>query len=192
MYAISCSPRCVVGGGGVFLVAIETAATAMAAIAIAVSPIAAHSRKAVPYRADTESLLGFTENAHLGGKADKERVIDSGLRDTPAALVPVVRSCPPIWRSTARSVGVVRKRRPAFRSLSMKRAACEPVTVVAKCGRRPDQRTPAPSEAAIGVPFPGVSLRARLQRSPDTSQRSRYLPTLKRGQKWMRCICPTW
>ena len=70
------------------------------------------------------------------------------------AAVLVLGSALPTWRSTPRSFGIARKRRPAFGSLSMKRAACEPVTPVAKPSRSPDHELQRRARLRLGFQFP--------------------------------------
>jgi hypothetical protein len=64
----------------VFLSAIETVAIVTAIVAIAISPIHADSLKTQTDQVDTEHLFGFIEGADIGGKGERELVIDSTLR----------------------------------------------------------------------------------------------------------------
>jgi len=64
----------------VFLSVIGTTAAAMVIIAIAISPILADSIETRTGPVDTEHLFGFVEGADIGGRGEREIVIDSTLR----------------------------------------------------------------------------------------------------------------
>jgi hypothetical protein len=63
-----------------FLSVIETVVIVTAIVAIAISPIQADGIKTQTDQVDTEHLFGFIEGADIGGKGERELVIDSTLR----------------------------------------------------------------------------------------------------------------